>query len=78
MMGVPPVLFFSSSTFQLGIGMTRIHSTLRVFSKIGLVMLLYLLVLVRNSIGNLCLSFEKKIYIQEPVPVLDASMFAFI
>jgi hypothetical protein len=34
--------------FQLVTGMTRIHSTLHVFSKIGLVMPLCHLVLVRN------------------------------
>ena len=55
--------------------MTRINSTLHVFSKIGLVMLFYLSVLVRD--GSL---FSKSAFfhyqnMQEPVHALDESMY---
>ena len=61
---------------QLVIGMTRMHSTLRVFSKIGRVMLIFRSVLVRHGFPFFFFFFSKfaiiKI-IQEPVRALDES-----
>ena len=61
--------------FQLVTGMTRIHSTHHVFSKIGLVTPLCLLVLVRNRFFLAKSAFFYYQNMQEPVHALDESMW---
>ena len=66
--------------FQLVTGMTRMHSTLHGFSKIGLVMLFCRLVLVRNSFiffQNLPI-YKLSQNVQEPVRALDESMWILV